>query len=156
MNSQVIVLMDLVWSAVAAVGFAVLFKVPKRFLIHCAAVGAVGHALRTLLVLNGLNFIVASLMGATVVGFAGFWMSRRYKIPSPVITVPAIIPLVPGSIAFQSLLTLISALNAGPEGSQDLFLAAAYDGVSAGLIIFGLGLGISAPFLLLRRRKPVV
>ena len=156
MNGLIPVLMDMVWSAVAAVGFAVLFKVPKRFLIHCAVVGAVGHGTRTVLVLNGLNLILASLIGATVVGFAGFWLSRRYEIPSPVITVPAIIPLVPGSIAFQSLLTLISALNAGPEGAQDLFLAAAYDAVSAGLIIFGLGVGISAPFLLLRRRKPVV
>lgn len=156
MNLAGMLLSDLIWSAVAAVGFAVLFRVPRPLLGYCAAAGALGHALRTLLVMAGLSAILGSLAGATLVGFAGFWLSQKYKIPSPVITVPAIIPLVPGSVAFQSLLTMISALGAGPEGAQALFLAAAYDAVTAGLIIFALVVGISAPFLLLRRRKPVL
>ncbi len=147
---------DMLWSAVAAAGFAVLFKVPRRLLLHCAIVGALGHSTRTVLVFSGANLILASLAGATLVGFAGYWLSRHYKIPSPVVTVPAIIPLVPGAIAFQSLLTLINALGADPGETQELFLASAYDAVLAGLIIFALGVGISAPFLLLRRRKPVV
>lgn len=156
MDLSTLLLSDLVWSAVAAGGFAILFKVPRNLLLLCAAVGAFGHALRTLLAGAGVNLILASLAGATLVGFAGFVLSTRYRIPSPVITVPAIIPLVPGSIAFQSLLMLISALGAGPDGAQGLLLAAAYDAVTAGLVILALGVGISAPFLLLRRRKPVI
>lgn len=148
--------MDLIWSAVAAAGFAVLFKVPRRLLPICVAVGGVGHAARTLLLSVGINMVLAALVGATLVGFLGYWLARVYKVPSPVITVPAIIPLVPGSVAFQSLLKLINALGAGPSGAQELFLSAAYDAVQAGLILFALGLGISAPFLLLRRQRPVV
>lgn len=148
--------MDLVWSAVAAAGFAVLFKVPRHLLLICVLVGGVGHASRTVLLAAGVNMVLAALVGATLVGFLGYWLARVYKVPSPVITVPAIIPLVPGSVAFQSLLKLINALGAGPSAAQELFLSAAYDAVQAGLILFALGLGISAPFVLLRRQKPVV
>ena len=43
-----------------------------------------------------------------------------------------------------------------PHAGGPLIAAAALDALSAALIIFGLGLCISSPFLLFRRNKPVV
>ena len=149
-------LTSLLWSGVAAAGFAVLFQVPRRNLIYCALLGTVGYGVRSVLVNSDVALIISSLAGAIVVGFGGYWLSRRYRQPSPVFTVPGIIPLVPGSIAFQSMVTLIRALQAGPVGAEVLFVTAAYDALTAGLIIFSLGVGISAPFLLMRRERPVV
>lgn len=149
-------LISLLWSGVAAAGFAVLFQVPRRNLIYCALLGAIGYGIRSVLVNNGVTLIISSLAGAIVVGFGGYWLSRQYRQPSPVFTVPGIIPLVPGSIAFQSMVMLIHALQAGPGGAEALFVTAAYDALTAGLIVFSLGVGISAPFLLMRRERPVV
>ncbi len=44
-----LVLWDAFWSAIPAVGFAMLFSVPPRFLKYCAVVGALAHSLRALL-----------------------------------------------------------------------------------------------------------
>jgi len=156
MNLLALLSTDLIWSALAAIGFAILFRTPRRLLPYCAIVGAFGHACRTLLLVLGAGLIPASLVGGLVVGFSGYGLSRHYRFPTPAITVPGIIPLVPGSIAFQSLVTLIKAISAGPEAAADLLVLAAYDAVTAGLIILSLGLGLLAPFLLLRRNRPVI
>jgi uncharacterized membrane protein YjjB (DUF3815 family) len=70
--------------------------------------------------------------------------------------VPGVIPLVPGGIAFQSLLTLIRAIEAGPESSEALFELIAFEAITTGLVILVLGFGISFPFLLLRRKKSIL
>ena len=45
---------DMFWSAIPAVGFAMVFNVPKKMLIYCAVLGAVGHSFRTLTMQFGL------------------------------------------------------------------------------------------------------
>lgn len=150
------VLQVMVWAAVASLGFAILFQVPRRNLPFCALLGALGYGARTLLLNFGLELVVSVLVGATVVGFGGYWLSRRYKTPSAIYSVPGIIPLVPGSLAFQSMVTLIRAIEAGPDSAETLFIISAFEALTVGLIILCLGVGISAPFLLLRRDKPVV
>ncbi len=146
----------MLWAAVAAAGFAVIFQVPRRILPYCAILGALGYGVKSSLSNSGLELILSTLAGATLVGFAGYWLSRRLQVPSTVFTVPAVIPLVPGSIAFQSMLNLIKVIDAGPDGAESLFVAAAFEALTASLIIFSLGVGISVPFLLFRRQKPVV
>jgi uncharacterized membrane protein YjjB (DUF3815 family) len=69
---------------------------------------------------------------------------------------PGVIPLVPGGIAFQSLLTLIRAIEAGPESSEALFELFAFEAITTGLVILVLGFGISFPFLLLPRKKSIL
>ena len=45
---------DAFWSAIPAVGFAMLFNVPPRMLKYCAMGGALAHSLRTLLIHYGM------------------------------------------------------------------------------------------------------
>ena len=42
-----LLLHDAFFSAIPAVGFAMVFNVPKRYLIYCAIAGAIGHSSRT-------------------------------------------------------------------------------------------------------------
>jgi uncharacterized membrane protein YjjB (DUF3815 family) len=146
----------MLWASIGALGFAVLFQVPRHCLPFCAALGALGYGARTLLLNSSVDLILCSFAGAVLVGFAGYGLSIRYRVPSTLYTVPGIIPLVPGSIAFQSMVTLIRAIDAGPDGASTLLMSAAFDALTAGLIIFSIGVGISTPFLLFRRQKPVV
>lgn len=147
---------DALWSAVAATGFAILFNVPRRVLLWCAIGGAAGHVARTLLQMQGADVVPATLAGATAVGFFGYLLSRRWRMPMQVFTVPGVIPLVPGSFAFRAMADFLQAVNAG-LGERIPFLIDATVGViETGLILLAISIGISAPILLFRRQKPVV
>jgi len=156
---------DAFWAAVAAFGFAVLFNVPYRTLIGCAACGALGHASRTFLINSGLpgvdHIITATLIGATVVGILGFLLARRYLMPTIIFTVSGVIPMFPGIFAYRAMLDILQItgiINIGTTGPVDLILL---NEVIPNLLITAfmlaaLALGIAAPTLLFRRRKPVV
>ena len=64
-----LLLKDAFWSAIPAVGFAMLFNVPPRMLKYCAMGGALAHSLRTLLMHEGMPIEWATLAAATTVGF---------------------------------------------------------------------------------------
>ena len=51
------ILVDAFWSALAAIGFAMLFNVPRRTVIACALTGAAGHAIRALLIVIATAFV---------------------------------------------------------------------------------------------------
>ncbi len=109
------ILLDAFWSALAAIGFAMLFNVPRRTVLACALTGAAGHAFRTLLMHFGMNIIPATLAGATVIGFVAEYCSRRWHAPANVFTVSGAIPMVPGSYAYRAMLgaILMQSLQSG-------------------------------------------
>ena len=154
-----ILLVDMAWSAAAALGFAVLFNVPGRTLIGCTIAGAVGHGLRTMLVQVGMSTEMASLVGAAAVGFLSEAFARRWRTPRTVFAVPGVIPMLPGSLAFRAMLDIVQ-LAALPGGDLSMGMPLLYDAVlnvvKTGLILTALAVGITAPKLLFYRPRPVV
>ncbi len=150
-------LMDALWSALAALGFAVLFNVPVRTLPGCVACGALGHVLRTLLATQGLSLELASLVGATAVGFVGSAFARRWETPTMIFTVSGVIPMVPGVFAFRAMLGVIALISA-PDAQAGLvaLYETAVNAARTGLILAALAVGIAAPTLLFYRRRPSV
>ena len=66
------------WASIAALGFAILFNVPRRTLFACALSGALAYGIRTLLTNSGLLGIeAATLFGAAAVGFLGVSFGHR-------------------------------------------------------------------------------
>lgn len=151
-----LLLRDAFWSAVAAVGFAILFNVPRRTLPGCAIAGAVGHGLRTLLVEWGVMLELATLAGAIVVGFLAEFFARHQQTPAAVFSVPGVIPLVPGSFAFRALIGLIQITDLGAFGGTPVLVEAAVNAVRTGLILAAIAAGTAAPSLLFQRHRPVV
>ncbi len=151
-----VLLEDAFWSAVAATGFAILFNVPPRALPGCALAAAIGHALRSWLMQLGLPIEPATLLAATVIGFMGVSLARRLQSPTAIFTVPAVIPMVPGTFAFRAMLGILEITNMGVFGSTPVLVEAGVNGVKTGLILAALAGGIIAPRLLFRRERPVV
>ena len=151
-----LVLQDAFWSGVAAVGFAVLFNVPRRTLTGCFLCGAMGHAVRTLLMQTGGSIEGATLAGALTVGSLAFWMARHGRAPKAVYSISGAIPLVPGSFAYRAMIGLITVTTADPASSGTLLTAATINGIRTALILGAIAVGIAAPNLLFERRKPVV
>lgn len=151
-----VLLEDAFWSAIAAAGFAILFNVPPRALPGCIFAAACGHALRSWAMQLGLPIEPATLLAATVIGFLGVWFARWFQSPTAIFTVPAVIPMVPGTFAFRAMLGILEITNMGVFGSTPLLVEAGLNAIKTGLILAALAVGIIAPRLLFRREKPVV
>lgn len=151
-----VVIQDTVWSAVAALGFALLFNVPKRTLLGCVVCGAIGHVVRSFLMQFGWNITPATLAGAAVVGILSVVFARRERAPMLVFAICGAIPMVPGSYAYRAMLGLIRISSAEPTTGEPILTETAIDFVTTGLILAALSLGIILPTLLFRRRRPVV
>ncbi|MCA9956182.1 MAG: threonine/serine exporter family protein [Ardenticatenaceae bacterium] len=157
MSSFLVTLLgDAFWSAIAAIGFAILFNVPRRALLGCTVAAATGHALRTWVMHLGLPIEPATLLAATTIGFMGDYLARRYESPTAIFTVPAVIPMVPGTFAFRTMLGILEITNMGVFGSTPVLVEASLNAVKTGLILAALAGGIIAPRLLFRRNTPVV
>jgi len=153
----VTLLVDALWSALAALGFAVLFNVRRRVLPWCALFGAAGHAVRTLLTLGGVGIEIATLCGALVVGFAAYFLSRRLRMPAPIFGITGSIPLVPGRFAYEAMIGILRVTTAStPALQQELLAGAAVNAIKVALILAAIALGIAFPSLLFNREKPVV
>lgn len=153
-----IVAQDMLWSAIAAVGFAVLFNVPRRTLLGCALGGALGHGTRTLLMNTvGFDLEVATLAGSTLIGFLGLIFAQRWKAPSPIFTVSAAVTMVPGSLAFRTMMGILQlSLLTDPAAGATILVETSITGIRTALILGAIAVGIAAPALLFIRTKPVV
>jgi uncharacterized membrane protein YjjB (DUF3815 family) len=143
------------WAGIAALGFAVLFNVPVRTLFACAVCGAIAYATRTLLATSaGLSMEAATLAGATLVGFAAVLFSRPLHVPAPVLVMPGVIPLIPGALAFRTMIDLLN-LSAAPAADETLVAIAAVNSFKTALIIGAIAAGVAIPSLIFRRRRPM-
>ncbi|MGL4751886.1 MAG: threonine/serine exporter family protein [Aeromonadaceae bacterium] len=149
-----LVLWDAFWSAIPAVGFAMLFSVPPRFLKYCAVVGALAHSLRALLIHYGMPIEWATLAASSLVSLIFVYLSRRLLAPRPVFTVACIIPMIPGKFAFN---TIIAVLSMNSEGaSAHLISAALENGLKTLIILVALSFGLAIPPLIIYRNRPIV
>ncbi|MCC7541751.1 MAG: threonine/serine exporter family protein [Deltaproteobacteria bacterium] len=146
------VLEDALFAGLAAAAFAILFNVPRRTLGPCIVTGAVGHALRYALVhAMGLGLVPATLVAAIVIGAFAQLFGRLLRVPWTVFAITGAIPVVPGALAFQTMIGALRVAGA-TAGTADL------DGtltvaLRTGLVLGAIGVGIGLPTLIARRAK---
>lgn len=144
------------WAGVAALGFAILFNVPLRTLAGCIIGGIIAYSVRALTAqFTPLGVEAATLVAATVVGFLGVLFGRRWHAPAAVFVVPGVIPLIPGSLAFRTMIDIL-VLTTGAGGDNTFLLEqATINGIKTVLIVSALAGGIALPSLFLRRYRPM-
>lgn len=147
-------LWDAFWSAIPAVGFAMLFSVPPRFLKYCALVGALAHSMRAVLMHYGLPIEWATLAASSFVSLVFVYLSRRLLAPRPVFTVACIIPMIPGKFAFNTIIAVLSMNSSGVSGH--LINAAIENGLKTLFILMALSFGLAIPPLIIYRNRPIV
>ncbi len=145
---------DMLLAAVPAVGFALVFNVPVRALRYCAILGALGHGLRFVLLACGLPLVISTFFGALGIGFAGIYFSRRFLAHPKVFTVAALIPMVPGVMAYKAVISLVRLHT---EGYNEILMGAAVSSFLNTLaIVAALTLGLALPGMIFYRRRPIV
>ena len=149
-----LLLSDAFFSAIPAVGFAMIFNVPARMLIFCGVGGAFAHSFRTLLMHLGLGIEWGTLAAATALGLIGVYWSRRYLIPRPVFTIASIIPMIPGSFAFTTVIGILDLHGGGY--SPELLSKVIENGLTTLFILFSLSFGLAIPSVVIYRGRPIV
>lgn len=137
------------WCGWAAFGFGILFNTPRRGLVAIWTCGFIAGLVKfiILFVLSGDGMIVATLLGAGVVGFATIVIAHMVHVPPIIISIPAVIPLVPGSFAYRTMLGLIKFINIS---DATVLTNTIHNGVMTLFIILAISLGVTLPMLLFR------
>ena len=154
MDGLLLLLDDMFFAAIPAVGFALVFNVPPKALKYCALLGALGHVTRTILMHNDVPIVFATLVGAALIGFIGVHLSHRYLAHPKVFTVAAIIPMIPGVQAYKAMIAIVQIHHYG--FSNALFEQMIASFINTTFILGALVFGLALPGLLYYREKPVV
>ncbi len=128
--------------AAATVGFTVLFGARRRDAGWIALACTVGYGAARL---GAWSFDpeLAAFAGAVAVGVTSNAVARRFRRPATLMRLPGLLLLVPGSLGFQSLSSLLAAQTVA--GTDGLFRVA--------LVTVALATGLFAADLLLPPRR---
>ncbi len=156
MDYGIRLVLDFILSAFPAVGFAMLFAVPMRFLPYVALGGSIAHLSRTIFMdCFGLGIVVSTFFASCIISLIFIYIAPKLKVPRPVFTVASVIPIIPGKYAYSTLLQIIYIHNNVDNHSvyiQQFF----QDGMITTAVMLAMGLGIALPPLFFYRNRPVV
>ena len=140
------------WFGTAAVGFAVLFNVPRRAIAPVFILVFLGGLSKSILLQFEINVIVSSLAGATVIGFLSIPFAHKRHAPPPIFAIPAVIPMVPGIFAYRMMLGLINlAGTINPANYTQILSETINNGLKVMLILMSLAGGVGIPMLITRK-----
>ncbi|MEU5882191.1 threonine/serine exporter family protein [Spirillospora sp. NPDC047279] len=112
-------------AAAVSLTFAVCLAVPRKVLVPVAIAGGMIWIMYVLLLGWGVRPVLASAISAVVIGTLGSYYAARHHAPPLPYVVPAISPLLPGTLLYRGmvelnvgdpqagLLSLVGALSVG-------------------------------------------
>ena len=143
-----------IWAGVAAIGFAILFNVPKRTIYAIAAIGFVGGLVKFSAIHFNLGIVFGSFLGATAVGIFSIQMAHIRKSPPLVFSIPSVIPMVPGFFAYKMMLGLIALTSIeNTDAYLQNLIETVNNGAKMAFILLSLGIGVAVPMLLSRKES---
>lgn len=134
-------------AAISAVGFSIIFNTQKKLLWFIALGGALAVCTRNFFNFNlGYGPVFGSFMGGFVVSLVGIKAVHWFNVPNHVLTIPMVIPMIPGVLIYRCLLALITMKGIVGEVTN-----ATYNGINAALIIMCISIGVAVPNIFARR-----
>jgi uncharacterized membrane protein YjjB (DUF3815 family) len=104
---------DAVFSALAALGYLLLFNVPPRIAWAGVICGVASHTTRTAGLHLGWNLVLGTLVGALAAGFLAQAFARRFRAPAVTFAFPGVVAMIPGAFAFRAMMGAGQILNTG-------------------------------------------
>lgn len=160
MDIVLTILEKCLWSGIAAVGFGILFNIPPRTILPVFLLGAIAGCIKFTTLHYEHGFILASFLAAGFVGFACIPISSRIHTSPFVLSIPSIIPMIPGYFGYKTLLGILKlAVTENIHKDTAEFFFALHNGLLLVFILLALSIGISLPWLALRntiRKKLLV
>lgn len=142
------------WAGIAAIGFAILFNVPRRTLYAIAAMGIVGGLVKFTAMHFNLGIVFGSFLGATAVGIISIQMAYLRNSPPLVFSIPSVIPMVPGFFGYKMMLGLIALTSIENTNAYlQTLIETVNNGAKMAFILLSLGIGVAVPMLLTRKES---
>lgn len=122
-------------SFLTALGFSVLYNIPRNTIIPAGITGGVGWTIYFFSVnYFGVIEFIATISASFFIAFASQIFARKLRTPVIVFTLPGLIPLVPGGAAYNMMRAFI-------EGHSELgFEYATSTFLTAGALALGLSI----------------
>lgn len=134
-------------AAIAAIGFSMIFNIQRKLLWVVALGGVIAVCTRNFVNLElGFGPVIGSFMGSFVVSLIAVKAVHWFNVPNHVLTIPSVIPLIPGVLMYRSLLAFINLHGVVGEVTN-----AFYNGINSALIILCISLGVAIPNIFARR-----
>ncbi|MCP9612780.1 threonine/serine ThrE exporter family protein [Coprobacter tertius] len=134
-------------AAIAAVGFSMIFNVQRRLLWVVALGGIIAVCTRNFVNFElGFGPIIGSFMGSFIVSLIAVKAVHWFHVPNHVLTIPSVIPMIPGVLMYRSLLAFINL-----HGVVGEVTIAFNNGITSALIILCISLGVAIPNIFARR-----
>ena len=140
-------------AAISAMGFSMIFNIQRRLLWVVAIGGILAVCTRNFVNLGpstnniglDMGLVVGSFLGALLVSLiavkAVHWL---YVYLFHVLTIPSVIPMIPGVLMYRMLFGIINMNVQNPDGVTPL-MKAIESGVNSGLIILCISVGVAIP-----------
>jgi uncharacterized membrane protein YjjB (DUF3815 family) len=149
------ILADGFFAAIAAIGFGAISDPPIRAFKSIALLAAIGHAFRfCLMAYFHFDISTASFISALAIGFGSLWLGERIYCPMTVIYIPALLPMIPGKFAYNTVFAQIMFLQNMnvPELKAKYMEMFFSNGMVTVTVIFLLAIGATLPMFIFKRK----
>lgn len=96
-----------IFSFTASVGFGIVFRIERKNLLWAGLGGALTRCVYLILLEMTDQRILYSLLAAMFAAFYAEIMAMRQKMPSTVFLYPAILPLIPGDLMYNTAVNFL-------------------------------------------------
>ena len=142
---------DALFSALAALGYLLLFNVPAGIGWAGVVCGVASHTTRTLCMHLGVDVVTGTLIGALVVGFLAQGFSRHFRAPAVAFAFPGVVAMIPGAFAFRAVIGCLQIVQAGDVAATALVTETLALALTCVLMVAAIAVGIAAPLILTRK-----
>lgn len=149
------VLLDGIFAAIAAIGFAVISNPPRKAVLISAFMAAIGHGLRFyLLKSDSLDIATASFVAAFTIGLLSILFAKLIHCPPEVFSFPSLLPMIPGMFAYKTILAMMKFLQSRDEiVAMSNLLDIFKNGITTVLVLFALVVGAAIPLFLFYKQS---
>ncbi len=141
-------------AAISAMGFSMIFNIPRRLLWVVAIGGIIAVCTRNFVNLGPSNnnigldmgLAIGSFVGSALVSLIAVKAVHWVHVPNHVLSIPSVIPMVPGVLMYRALVGFIEMNGVVGEVTD-----AVKFGMASGLTIMCIALGVAVPNIFARR-----
>lgn len=141
-------------AAISGMGFATIYDTPKRLMPWIAIGAIIVVCTRNFVNLGPSNhnigldmgLMMGSLVGSSLVSIINIKMVHLLHTPHQCITIPAIIPIIPGVLMYRALYGIIDM-----QGVVGEVTFAAHNAINGSLVILVIAIGVAIPGIFARK-----
>ena len=142
-----------IWSGIAALGFGVLFNIPRNSILTVFLLGFIAGMIKFLLLDFNFNIVLATFIAVLFVGVICIPIAHKIHHPPVVFCIPPVIPMIPGYFAYETVLSAMNFIFIEKDSVKRIALMDSifYNGFTMFFILISITAGIALPMLILRK-----